>query len=106
MRGTYAKEKIGSAVHILATGRGGIKQRIWDAYMQFHPLRETDFPDDLKPKWNELHDRLTSEEPSYDSKGEVTNGRVQNTLNKLTDDECVEIAELIVDLEFEIGLKS
>lgn len=36
MRETYTKEKNGSAVYILATGRYGIKQRIWDAYMQFH----------------------------------------------------------------------
>jgi hypothetical protein len=106
MRGSYAKEKIGSAVHILATGRDGIKERIWDAYMQFHPLKETNFPDDLKSKWNDLYNRLTSEEPTYNSNGEVTNDRVQNTLKKLTDDECVDIAELIVDLDFEIGLQS
>lgn len=106
MKGSYAKEKIGSAVDILATGKGRVKERIWEAFMQFHPLQETDFPDDLKPKWNELYSKLTAEEPTYDSKGDVTRGSVQNTLDELSEDDCVEIAELIVSLDFDISLKS
>lgn len=105
MKGSYAKEKIGSAVYSLATGRGDIKERLWNSFLGFHPLKESDFPDDLKDKWNDLKVRLTTEEPKYDSDGNVTTGKVENTIKKISIDDCVEIAELIYNLNYEISLK-
>ena len=100
MRHSYAREKLGAAVESMATGRGDIKSRLWYAFLIFHTLKEDDFPEELKEKWNSLHGDLTTEEPSYDSNGEVTDGRVQNTLKVIDDDKCVEIANKIMELYF------
>ncbi|SFE44032.1 hypothetical protein [Thermophagus xiamenensis] len=98
MKGTYAKEKFNSAVRKLK-GKRNIKQKIWEAFIILNPLNENDFPDDLKPKWNELFNRLNSEEPTLNSNNDVIKGRVENTLKKLSEKECDEIAKLIIELE-------
>ena len=105
MKGSFAKEKISAAVYSLATGRGDIKERLWNSFSGFHPLKESDFPDDLKDKWNDLKGRLTSEEPKYNSDGNIGTGKVENTINKISIDDCLEIAELICILDYEISLK-
>lgn len=98
MRHSYAREKFGVAVNEMATGTGDIRDRIWHAYLSFHPLTEKDFSDELKDDWNQIYQSLTKEEPSYNDKGEVTIGKVQNTLNKMDTESCVELAQLICDL--------
>lgn len=99
MRNRYAKEKLSSAVRLLATNKGDIKVGLWNAYLIFHPLTETDFSEDLREEWNIIHRNLTTEEPSYDEKGEVTDGRVQNTLKKLSHNKCQELVSMIKSLE-------
>ncbi|WP_291858539.1 hypothetical protein [Marinilabilia sp.] len=82
--------------------RNSGKERLLNAFMSFHSLKENDFPDDLKSKWKELNEKLKSEQPTTDFNGEVVSGRVENTLNKLTIEECNEVAKIIVDLSFQI----
>jgi hypothetical protein len=98
MRHSYAREKFGVAVNSLATGTSDLNDRIWNAYLSFHTLTENDFPDELKEDWLEIHNSLTVEEPTYDEKGEVTIGKVQNTLKSLDTESCVELAQKICDL--------
>ncbi len=98
MRHHYALEKLGSAVHSMATDRGDLRTRLWHAYLIFHTLSEKDFADEYKEDWNFIYSTLTREQPSYDDKGEVTTGRVQNTLKVIDEDTCVEIAERISNL--------
>lgn len=98
MRHSYAREKIGAAIESMATNRGDIKIRLWGAYLIFHTLKEDDFPEDLKEYWNSIYNDLTTEEPSYGANGEVTDGRVQNTLKVIDEDKCVEIAKKISEL--------
>lgn len=98
MRASYAREKFGVAVNEMATGTGDIRDRIWHAYLSFHTLSEKDFPDDLKEDWNFIYSSLTKEEPSYNDNGEVSVGKVQNTLRVLDTETCVELAQRICDL--------
>lgn len=98
MRHHYALEKLGSAVHSIETDRGDFRTRLWQASLIFHTLSEKDFADEYKEDWNFIYSTLTREQPSYDDKGEVTAGRVQNTLKGLDEDTCVEIAERISNL--------
>lgn len=99
MRHSYAKEKFSVAVNSLATGKGTMQDRIWNAYRSFHTLDRNDFPDDLKGDWDKIYNTLTREEASYDKNGQVTTGKVQNTLAKISNQEASEIAELICELE-------
>ena len=99
MGSSYAREKLGAAVYSLATSPGNIKTRLWGAYLSFHTLKDNDFPDEYKDDWKFIHDSLTTANPSVDDKGEVTTGKVQNTLKTLDEDVCIQIAERICDLE-------
>ncbi len=98
MKHGYAREKMGGAVYSLATGTGNLKERLWYAYLSFSNLEEKDFPDELKIEWNFIHTTLINEPPSYNASGEVTNGRVQNTLELLDEDTCATIAKSIYEL--------
>ncbi len=98
MRHSYAREKFGAAVESMATSRGDIKSRLWSAFLIFHTLKEDDFPNELKEYWNSIYSALTTEEPTYDANGDVTDGRVQNTLKVIDEDKCVEIANKITEL--------
>lgn len=104
MRQTYAKEKFSSAVAVLKKGSKDLKSSIWDAYLIFHPLSENDFSDELKDDWNFIHRELTTENPSYNEAGEVTEGKVQNTLKKMSEGKCTEIVKRIIDLEKRLSL--
>ncbi|NLU90629.1 hypothetical protein [Chitinophaga sp. Ak27] len=98
MRHSYAREKFGVAVNTLATGTSDIRDRIWYAYLSFHTLTEKDFSEELKEDWLTIYNSLTTEEPTYDDKGEVTIGKVQNTLRKLDTKSCMDLAQKICDL--------
>jgi hypothetical protein len=95
----YAKQKLGSAVRSMASDPGDIKERLWHAYQIFHALNERYFSDELKEDWTSIYQRLTTEPESYNANGEVTTGRVQNTLAKLDAQTCVNIAQSICELE-------
>ena len=43
----YTLEKLRAAVHALAVGGGAIKDRLYDAFLEFHMLRPDDFPPEL-----------------------------------------------------------
>lgn len=98
MKHHYALEKLDSAVHSLETDRGDLRTRLWNAYMFLHTLSEKDFADEYKEDWNFIYRSLTRELPTYDDRGEVPTGRVQNTLRILGEDTCLEIAESISKL--------
>jgi len=83
----------------MATDKGNIRTRIWNAFLIFHTLSKNDFSVELQEDWDFIYNSLTSQEPTYDKKGEVVSGKVQNTLKVLSEDKCVEIAERIVELE-------
>lgn len=102
MRHRYAKEKLGAAVRSMATDKGDIKTRIWNAFQIFHTLSEKDFSEELQGEWNFIFNSLTTEEPSYNTNGELTDGKVQNTLKILSEDQCVQIAERISKLEIRL----
>lgn len=92
------KEKFAAAVETMANSTGDIKSRLWGAFLIFHTLTEKDFPDELKEYWNSIYNDLTREEPSYDKNGEVTEGKVQNTLKVIDETKCAEIARKITEL--------
>jgi len=98
MKYKYAKEKLTAAIYSMVTGIGPIRVRLFFAFQTFPRLSGDHFPDELKDDWNFIHNNLTAKEPSYDGQGNVTEGRVQNTLQELGDVECVEIATRMFEL--------
>jgi hypothetical protein len=88
----YFREKFGRAVNIMATSPAGLKERIHNAWLIFHTVRSNDLTDeeDLKTDYERLLGMLTQ----YDG----PEGKMEATLSRLSTDELVEIAELIVAL--------
>jgi hypothetical protein len=98
MKNYYAQEKLYLAVDKLISENRDLKTRLWNAFLVIHPLRESDFPEEFKCKWNLIYSRLTKEIPTYDNKGATLRGSAQNTLDILSLEECEEIAMLIHQL--------
>ena len=98
MRHNYAKEKLSAAVHSMASDPGDIGTRLWHAFQIFHTLSEKDFGEEYKDDWNFIYNSLTVEEPSYDEKGNLTMGRVENTLKAISESQSIRIIERIVSL--------
>jgi hypothetical protein len=93
-RESYALEKFGAAVDSMATSPKSIQERLFDAYMSFHPVKESDFQDPEDAKlYRNIHDRLTSVKNGPESRGYV-----QNTLDQMSDETAEEVAQDIVKL--------
>ena len=93
-RERYAFEKFGVAVDGMATSAQSIQRRLFNAYMSFHPVKESDFQDAEDAElYRRIHDRLTSVKDGPESRGYV-----QNTLDQMSDEEAEDLAEDIVRL--------
>ena len=89
----YAREKLFGAIANLALGPGDIRSRLWDAYTEMHPLREDDFPEELRADWHWIDTQLTKYEPRNEYEREI--GQVQTTLMRIKRKTGVKIAERI-----------
>lgn len=94
---------LSGTVHLLATGRGTIRERLYNAYIrEFHLIRLT--PDalrDVDPRALELFREVDARMTSHPEEiaGE---GMVAATIRHMSDDEAVDIAEKICELELRI----
>jgi len=98
----YALEKLSSAVHSLAVGRGDVRERLRAAHLTFHPVQERDFPDHLKERWRWIKSELTKFGPVQDEGGKVLEGSVDHTLSRIKNSTGAKIAEAIVSLQYEL----
>ena len=97
----YAYETINGAVETLATGIGGIRERLYDAYLVFHTLQVSAL-EDKEVKF--LFDRIMSGLTIVDI-APREQGTIQASLAKMSDDECVRIADDIWKLCDVLGEK-
>jgi hypothetical protein len=90
----YAIEKLDVAVDALAASASSIQDRLFNAYISalIRIKPEEDLPEELRPRFIAMSDRLTSAEPRA---GE---GSLRATLDVLADDEAVGIAQEVVNL--------
>ena len=93
---SYPWEKFSMALFSLAR-EGPLQSRLHGAYMSFHPLRAQDFNDPgLRDRYQEIMRRLTAVKNSE-------KGHVPATLEKMSDEEAGEVANLILDITFAIA---
>ena len=95
-----ASEKFYLAILSMARGEGSLKTRLFDAYLIIHTLRMEDFPEDLRKEFAEIISKLTENETPVDDEG-----RVQATLNAMSDRYAWSLIEKIVKLYDEISRK-
>jgi len=99
----YVCEKLGVAVYNMAVGTGSIQDRVHSGYMSFHTLSPKDFPDgELRTRYESIHDRLTAltEPPEHGNRL----GKVRYTLNHMSEEDAVELAKDIYNLDFFVDL--
>jgi len=92
----YALEKFTKAVYSLATGPGDVRSRLWDAYMDFHAVREKNIPEQLRKDFDWIMKMLTKRESLYDE------GRAKATLRRMRNQTGVKIAEKIYDFKYKL----
>ncbi|MBV9864613.1 MAG: hypothetical protein JO316_04635 [Abitibacteriaceae bacterium] len=94
---SYTDEKLYIATHCLV-GDGDIKDRLYNAYISsLHVLTKNDFPEHLRQDYLYVESMLTKVEATGDE------GNATASINALTDEEAVKIAEKILDLAFDIA---
>jgi len=93
---SYAREKLSVGIISLIKGSNPIQERLFGAYMSFHPLRVDDFPEDLQGDYRDIMDLLTKAKPKGDE------GSVKATLNQMTEEEANIIAEKLFNLCFQV----
>lgn len=92
----YAKEKLTVAIQSLATDPEDVRKRLGKTYIAFlHSLRDEDFPIELQEDWKWIVAELNKYEPTYNAKGDVTSGSVENTMKMIRNSTGEKIAERI-----------
>ena len=97
-RWSYADEKLTRATHLLAVLPGDVRSRLFHAFMEFHPLKDSDFPPKLQRHYRWVMRQLTKRGPVFDYKGEVSRGSVEYTLSHIRNSTGSKIAERLVML--------
>jgi len=97
----YAQEKLSEAVFLLATGQSHVRERLREAFMAFHPVKEQDFPDDLREKWRWIESQLKKYGPIMNGES-VVEGSVEHTLRRIRNSTGQRIAQAIVELEYDL----
>ncbi|MEA5617900.1 hypothetical protein VB711_08620 [Cronbergia sp. UHCC 0137] len=97
----YTREKLYSAVEILASSNESIQDRLHSAYINaLIRLHEpNDFPEELREEFNEINKRLTEIQATSNE------GSVQATTTKMSEEEAGNVAEKIVTLYDQIARK-
>lgn len=95
----YAAEKFAVAVHLLATGAGAIKSRLFDAFVELCPVSERDIPPELLADYRWIKEELTKREHCrrVAIEGRVVDleGRIGATLRTMRIKKAIEISERI-----------
>ena len=98
----YTYEKLLQAERSLALGEGDMRSRLSSAFLCFHTLMETDFPEDLKPEYRWIMSKLTAREPYYDYEGKVQVGSVARSCQSMRNKTAASIDERLLHLKDKI----
>ena len=96
---SYLTEKFAQAVGLLATDPRGIKERLKSACVRLSGFNADNFPDHLKEYWNDINALILSQKPVTNSKGEVIVGILDNSIEHLSESDCISLANQIYDLK-------
>lgn len=93
MKNTYPLEKFAAAVDAMAVSNASLQDRVFSAFMEFHPVQPEDMPDSHSA---EMYKKLHADLSRFPAVGDE--GAVRATLNRLAPDELRQVGQQIVDL--------
>lgn len=95
----YEREKLGNAVNALAASAAPIQKRLEYAWSAMHTLIGHGLTDpERQAEFDEINQKLTAD------KSDQNAGYVPTTCSKLSDDDAVEIAQAIVELNASLNM--
>ncbi len=97
MKDHYPLEKFNQAVRDLAISADSLPERLFSAFLTFHPVQEEQLP---TPELRKSYARLVQEMTKYKASGDE--GDVQATLKRLSPDELQDLARQILDIRFQL----
>lgn len=100
----YANEKLGTACHIMATSRGDLRERVYQAWirqgMRARPMGPgqagVPMSEELAKRISDFSNRMSREPASRDE------GTIRATIDAMTDEEVADVAEEIWSLWYEV----
>jgi len=92
----YASEKFSFVVLNMAQSQASLKDKIYNAYLQIHPVKPEDLPERCEEKYNLLMETLTAQEAIGDE------GNLRATLNKMSEQQLKDIIKEIYSISREI----
>lgn len=97
MRQSFLRQKLANAIFGMAADKSNIKLRLKHAYKECGSFSEDHFSRDvLRDDWREIKRKLRSYGPVLDSKGKELISSEDNTVDYLSEDECVDIAQKMI----------
>jgi hypothetical protein len=97
MAANYAREKFTAGLYILAEGKGGLRQRLIEAYMEAsHARSDKQLSPDFSKRVEGLHQRMTN----LPQKGKE--GSIAATVAAMKDEEVVAAVDELVRVALEL----
>lgn len=96
---SYVTEKFAQAVGLLATGVGGIKERLLHSCTRLTGFSADSFPEHLQEYWQDIDALMCSQKPVTNGQGEVKIGVFKNSIDHMSEADCVSLANQIYDLK-------
>ena len=93
----YAIEKLTTAVQCLALGEGDVRYRVAAACHVLVPLREADFPVELRKSWRWLQKESTKFGP-LEVAGKNYKGSIDHTMHRVRKSTAAKLARTIWEL--------
>lgn len=97
MRQSYLVQKLANAIFGMAADKSNIKLRLKHAYKECGSFSEDHFfGDNLRNDWRDIKLKLRSYGPILDRRGNELISSEDNTVDYLSEDECVDIAQKMI----------
>lgn len=94
----YVREKLMNALHVLATHKEDVRERVGDAFLVCHTLQPEDFPPSLRDDWIWITQQVTRSGPVEGPDGKIWRGSVENTMKRIQRETGRKIASRIWEL--------
>lgn len=88
---------------ILATGQGDVRSRLYFAYLRVGGLTKDDFPKEFQKDWEWIVSELTKYGPTYKPNGDLWQGALEHTLDRIRNSTGRKIAEKIFDIGWRLN---
>ena len=99
---SYLIEKFAQAAGSLATGSGAIKERLLGACVGLSGFSTDNFPEHLQEYWQSIESLIRSKEHVTNSEGEVVIGVFENSIDHMSESDCISVASQIYDLKTQL----